>query len=203
MTQIPESSLPEQVASQAELIVNTLQQTKYTYDENINPAGGIYDCDCSAFVSFVLAGVAPIHYGAIVGEIGHSPLAFEYYEFVDSLTQEPTEGWHRIHLLADALRGDIIAWRFPTIEVGHDTGHVMIAAETPTVDDSGVFWLRVYDSADYPHFDDTRGDGGFTNGVGSGIIKFLVNDAGAPSAFQFAPSEEFTYFPIAIGRLEP
>ena len=61
----------------------------------------------------------------------------------------------------------------------------------------------MYDSADYPRFDDTSGDGEFTNGVGSGIIKFVVNDSGAPSAFQFAPSEKFTHFPNAIGRLEP
>jgi hypothetical protein len=198
-----ETPLSELIASQAELIVNTLQQTEYTYDVNIEVGAAVYDCDCSAFVSFVLADIAPIHYGAIEGALGHSPLAFEYYDFLDRLTPESPGGWHRIKLLADARRGDIIAWRFPTIEVGHDTGHVMIAAETPVADDSGIFRLRIYDSADHPHFDDTRGDGGFANGVGSGIIKLLVNDAGLPNAFLFAPSDEFTYLPIAIGRLEP
>jgi hypothetical protein len=50
----------------------------------------------------------------------------------------------------------------------------------------------------------TRGDapGEFPNGVGSGVIKFQVNDAGEPMAFQFAPPQPFQEFPTAIGRVE-
>jgi hypothetical protein len=107
--------------------------------------------------------------------------------------------------LKDARRGDIIAWRFPEIETGHDTGHVCFAAETPVVDDSGIFSVRVYDSAAEPHFDDTRGDGDgeFESGVGSGFTNFKVDELGRPTAFQFAPSKDFTTLPIAIGRVEP
>lgn len=110
-------------------------------------------------------------------------------------------------MLEDARRGDIIAWRFPTIEKDENTGHVVCLAETPTVDGSGVFSVRVYDSAAKPHFDDTRGSGPgqFPTGVGSGIIKFLVDGAGRPTAYLFAPpaSAEFEYVQIAIGRAEP
>jgi hypothetical protein len=56
-------------------------------------------------------------------------------------------------------------------------------AETPTVNDSGIFAVRVYDSADRPHFDDTRSNE--ESGVGSGFINFQVDDAGRPTAFQF------------------
>ncbi len=74
------------------------------------------------------------------------------------------------------------------------------------MDDSGIFSIRVYDSAAEPHFDDTRGSsaGQFPTGVGSGVIKFNVDGAGRPTAFLFAPSAsvEFTYLQIAIGRAE-
>ena len=99
----------------------------------------------------------------------------------------------------------MMAWRFPKIEPHHDTGHVVFVAETPTEDGGGIFSVRVYDSAAQPHFSDTRGvgDGKFATGIGSGFIKFKVDDAGRPTAFQFAPSDQFETLPIAIGRLEP
>jgi hypothetical protein len=199
-------SLPEQIAAQAEFIVNNLQQTLYQYSEKIDVDLGIYDCDCNSFVGFVMEGAAPDHYAMIPKETNQSrPRAFEYYDFINMLTPESRGGWHQIDFLQDARRGDIITWRFPEIEAGHDTGHVLFAAETPAVDDSGSFSVRVYDSAAEPHFDDTRGDGAgeFTSGVGSGFIYFTVDDQGRPTGFQFAPSEGFTTLPIAIGRVEP
>lgn len=199
---VAQTSLPERVASQAEFTVNNVKQTDYQHPDNIDVNLGIYDCDCNGFVSFVLEGVAPRHYGLIPKEESQPrPRAFKYYEFLASLALESIDGWRGIDLLKDARRGDIIAWRFPKIEAGHDTGHVLLVAETPQVNDSGILIVRVYDSANEPHFDDTREAG--TSGVGSGFINFEVNEAGGPMAFQFAPGDGFATFPIAIGRLEP
>jgi hypothetical protein len=198
-------SLPEQIAAQAEFIVNNVQQTDYQHVDNIDADLGIYDCDCNGFVSFVMERAAPRHYAMIPKETDQPrPRAFEYYDFFSSLTSESTGGWHRIDFLQDARRGDIIAWRFPKIEKGHDTGHVLFAAETPVVDETGNFSLRLYDSAAAPHFDDTRGDAPdeFASGVGSGFINFIVDDQGRPTAFQFAPADGFETLPIAIGRVE-
>jgi hypothetical protein len=199
-------SLPGQIATQAEFIVNNLRQTDYQHIDNIDVDLGIYDCDCNGFVSFVMERAAPDHYAMIPKETDQPrPRAFEYYDFFNSLTPETRIGWHRIDFLRDARRGDIIAWRFPKIETGHNTGHVLFAAQTTSVDDSGIFSVRVYDSAAEPHFEDTRGDGAgeFKSGVGSGFINFTVDDLGRPTAFQFAPGEQFTTLPIAIGRAEP
>jgi hypothetical protein len=199
-------SLPDQLASQVEFIVNNLRQTDYQHPEKVDVDRGIYDCDCNGFVSIVMERTAPGHYAMIPKEANQlRPRAFEYYVFFSSLTPESTGGWHQINLLQDARRGDIIAWRFPEVEKGQNTGHVLIAAETPTVDDSGIFTVRIYDSAALPHFDDTRGTGPgqFKTGVGSGFIKFKVDHTGRPTAFQFTPSSHFETFPIAIGRLEP
>jgi len=200
---MPENPLPSHLAAQAELIVNTLQQTDYQYVEYIDAANGVYDCDCNSFVGFVLESLAPLHYSLVPKEAGQKrPRAFKYYEFFASLTPESTGGWHRIDRLSDARRGDILAWRFPAVELGHDTGHVVFVAGTPELDDAGNFAVRVYDSANQPHFDDTRGPG--DSGVGSGFINFTVDATGAPIAFQFGPAaDQFVTLPIAIGRTEP
>jgi hypothetical protein len=198
-------TLPQQIASKAESIVNTLVQTDYQHTEHIDAAAGIYDCDCNGFVGFVLENVAPAHYHMIPKEKNQRrPRAFKYYGFFASLTSESAGGWHRIDFLRDASPGDVIAWRFPTIESDENTGHVLFVAAAPTIDPSGIYSIRVYDSAAEPHFDDTRGSGAgqFPTGVGSGIIKFKVDGTGRPTAFLFSPpaSAEFTFLQIAMGR---
>jgi hypothetical protein len=202
----PQLPLPQQVAEQAEFIVNNLRQTRYQFIENIDVDRGVYDCDCNGFVGFVLERALPDHYAMIPKEADQArPRAFKYYDFFNSLTPESTGGWHQIDFLRDARRGDIIAWRFPEIEVGFNTGHVFFVAETPAMIDAGIFAVRVYDSAAGPHFDDTRGAGSGQprSGVGSGFINFTVDNFGRAVAFQFAPSDGFKTFPIAIGRIEP
>jgi hypothetical protein len=202
----PELPLADQVAAQAEFAVNTLRQTDYQYTANIDAGNGIYDCDCSQFANFVLSQVAPDHYAALVAAAGEPvPRAFDYYDFFHSLPLAAGAGWEQVTTLADAARGDLIAWRFPHLKLGHDTGHVVFVADPPSVNDQGTVAVRVYDSAIVPHFDDTRGDGPaqWPSGVGSGFINFQAGDQGQPVAFQFSPplSSPFTSLPIAIGRL--
>jgi hypothetical protein len=201
MTPIPKLSLPQQIAWQAEFIVNNLQQTDYQHIENIDVDRGVYDCDCNGFVGFVLERAAPDHYAMIPIEPGQQrPRAYIYYEFFTSPTLPG--GWQQIAVLLNVRRGDIIAWRVAEIVEGQDTGHVFFVAETPTIVDPGVYAVRVYDSAAVAHYDDTRADG--ESGVGSGFINFQVDDTGAPTAFQFGPSQDqFLTLPIAIGRVEP
>jgi len=132
-------TLPEQFASMAESIVNGLVQTDYQHPVKIDVAAGVYDCDCNGIVGFVLKAVAPDHYALIPGGTPQHPtLAFEYYMLFPSLTRQAPGGWRRIDFLADARRGDIIAWRFPAIETGENTGHVCFVAETPTMDAAGI-----------------------------------------------------------------
>jgi hypothetical protein len=208
MTTMQQKLIHERIAAQAEFIVENVRHTDYQHKDNIDVDNGTYDCDCNGFVGFVLGNAAPEQYALVPKEANQSrPRAFKYYGFFASLTPESSGDWRRIDLLQDARRGDILAWRFPTIEKDQNTGHVVCVAVTPTVDDSGVFSVRVYDSAAEPHFDDTRGSGAgqFPTGVGSGVINFIVDGAGRPIAYQFAPpvSAAFEYRPIAIGRAEP
>jgi hypothetical protein len=207
LVRAPELSLPAQVESQAEFIVNNLRQTKYVHIDRIDVDRGIYDCDCSGFASFVLTRAAPGHYAMIPNNEADQPRprAFAYYEFFESLTPESAEGWRRIDLLRDLRRGDVVAWRFSTIRKNRDTGHVFFVARKPEIDSAGIFVVRVHDSASRPHLRDTRGEGQGRsgNGVGSGTIKFRVDNLGRPEAFQFAPADHFESLPIALGRIEP
>jgi hypothetical protein len=219
--------LPDQLASQAESIVYSPQlATKYKFKEDIDfvedESGDIvtdfFNCDCNSFVGYILGGplgsvdqgLSPKHYAKIAA-LGKEkepaqprPRAFIYYQFFASLTPESPGGWHQIKLLQDALPGDIMAWELPGFQAGDNTGHVFFVAAPPISDGHGIFSVQAYDSAQYPHFDDTRGDG--ESGVGSGVIKFRVNASGGPTSFLFGPPDDpqnwFTA-PIAIGRPKP
>lgn len=201
-------SIPQHLADDAQSIVDTLTQTRYQHVDDIHPDAGVYNCDCNGFAFHVLSAVAPDHAALIPRSDGTRPLAHEYFEFFASLTPASPGAWRRIDRLADAARGDIMAWRFPTLEPDQDTGHVVIVAEPAALDPSGAFLvLRVYDSAAKAHFQDTRAPSGQPSakgdtGVGSGFINLRVDGAGRPLAYLFAPpsTAQYAYRPIAIGR---
>jgi hypothetical protein len=57
--------LSQDIAALAESIVNTLTQTDYQHVDKIDPASGVYDCDCNGFVAYVLRSAAPQNLAAI------------------------------------------------------------------------------------------------------------------------------------------
>ena len=116
----------------------------------IDPKSGTYDLDCSEFVSYVLRGVTPKHYARIPRQPTEPcPRAFDYCDYLESLTYDATYGWRRSYAIDDALvfeaaqgwrrveklsevrQGDVIAWRFARWPAGGDTGHVLLVADEP------------------------------------------------------------------------
>ena len=89
------------------------------------------------------------------------------------------------------------------ITEGDDTGHVFFVVEDPVVFDDGVVSVRVYDSSDVLHYDDTRGQGGDSpaTGLGSGKIHFRYVDSRVE--FKFGPGDGYHDAPVTIGRIEP
>lgn len=201
-------SLAGQIADTAQSIVDTLTQTDYQHTDRIDPDAGIYECDCNGFAFHVLSAVAPAQLALIPRATGDRPLAHEYFEFFASLTAQSPGAWQRVDLLTELRRGDIMTWRFPTIEPHEDTGHVVIVAEPARLDASGAFHvLRVIDSAAAAHFEDTRAPGGQPSpkgatGVGSGFINLRVDGEGRPLAYLFSPplTAQYSYRPIAAAR---
>jgi hypothetical protein len=58
-------ALPQDIATMAESIVNTLTETDYQHVDNIDPSTGVYDCDCNGFAAFILRAVALQNFEAI------------------------------------------------------------------------------------------------------------------------------------------
>jgi hypothetical protein len=199
-----EATLGQQVAAEADAILLSVQHTAYTHVTKVDVATGRYDMDCSAYVGYVLQRIAPQHYGTIHNGGGaHGPLAVDFYHRFDALPPGGADGWRPVKPLADARRGDIVAWEFPMRGLGDNTGHVFIVVDNPQLLDGGVVAVRVYDSSDVIHYDDTRGRGGDSpaTGLGSGVIRFQYGSSGIE--FQFGPGDPYNSAPVAIGRIEP
>jgi hypothetical protein len=105
------TSLRLRTADEARHIIDSVQQTDYQHNIHIVAAEGIYDCDCSGFLEYVLSRVAPQHLKQIPLSPGETrPLAHDFAKFFRSRPLETAEGWRQIRHLHDARRGDLIAW---------------------------------------------------------------------------------------------
>ncbi len=196
-------ALPEAVAGEAQAILLNVVHTVYQHDTHVDAATGTYKMDCSGYVGYVLQRVAPWHYATIpFDNAADRPLAFDFYDRFSALPPGGADGWCPVPPLADARRGDIVAWRSALIEPGTNTGHVFIVGADPEILDDGVISVLVYDSSDILHYGDTRGQGGNSpaTGLGSGQIHFRPDDSGW--GFQFGPGDQFHDCPVAIGRIQ-
>jgi hypothetical protein len=192
------------VAIAAERVVKATKRTSYQHGIYVDPATGTYVTDCSGFVSLVLEEVAPVHYGGIPRDVAHPyPRAFEFFDYLAKQPTAPSLGWRRIEHVARLAGGDVVAWRRRHVEDDEDSGHVLIAAEPARPLSPEVWALRVYDSTDVRHLDDSRDANGiFQGGIGTGTILVHVDGQDRPTAFQFGPDDAVHELPIAIGRLE-
>lgn len=189
------------LAAVREVLAN-VRETSYQHHSKVDPSHGIYQLDCSEFVSLILERFAPKHFQEIPTEPGHSqPRARMYFRFFEELERQPRAGWQPIINLADVAAGDIVAWEKLGTGGQGDTGHVMIVAESPHRNQDGTFQIRVYDASEIPHVGDSRPAG--SSGVGSGSVLFRVKENGAPMAFQFNARSHWHSEPIAIARLIP
>jgi hypothetical protein len=211
-----DSSLAAKVAGEAASSILNVLKTRYTHEIHIDDTAGIYDCDCSGFVEYLLSRTAPNHLTPLrdlsTDNDDERPLAHDFYTFFSRLPtteSDGTNGWLQITTLGGTTRGDIVAWNLHDSNEPGDTGHVFVVAEAPTPligghDSSVTFAVNVYDSSSKEHFNDSRGDGDdFKGGVGSGTLHIQVDAGGAPVRFRFSETSSYHMAPIAIGRIEP
>jgi hypothetical protein len=199
-----EATTGQQLADEALRVYNAVRHTTYSHKNHVDVETGTYNVDCNGFVGFVLKEAAPQHFAQITPEPRHKlPRAFIYAAYFANLPSTGTNDWLQVPRLADARPGDIIAWSLTDPPPGDkNTGHVVVVADDPVDKGDNKLSVRVYDSSDVIHHDDTRGVSPRT-GVGIGTIWFSVGVAGNPTAFQFGPNDHFHPEPIAIGRLQP
>jgi hypothetical protein len=199
--QADEAHRGQNIADAAEKLIGGIRETHYEHKTHVVQSAGIYDMDCSGFADYLLKRVAPERYAHLPIETGHArPRAAVYFELFHSLPGNPVAGWKPIDQLADARRGDIIAWALEaSTQKPGDTGHVVIVAAPPVPTNTSEYKVTVYDSSGIRHDDDSRPKG--TSGIGEGVITLRVDDRGVPVGFRFNSHAHFHLEPIAIGRI--
>jgi hypothetical protein len=85
--------LPQAVVDEARGIVASLTETAYQYHQSIDATAGVFLCDCSEFVSFVLSVAAPEQLALIKPE-AHQPVprAFVYCDYFQNLPANSDKG---------------------------------------------------------------------------------------------------------------
>jgi len=211
-----DNSFATKVAEEARSSISNVVETHYAHKIHIDDAAGIYDCDCSGFVQYLLGRTAPDHLTTLL-ELGlrnpdKRPLAYNFYDFFHGLPTDESagsNGWIQITRLEDATLGDIVAWKLHGPDEAGDTGHVFVVAEAPTplTDDHGDnthFAVKIYDASSTEHFNDSRSAGGkFHDGIGAGTIHIETNASGVPCQHRFGEATRYHTSPTAIGRIVP
>jgi hypothetical protein len=196
-------TVAEKFLSQADHILGQLTSTTYRHRTRVVEAAGIYETDCKGLIAFLLRKVSPAHLAVIPAPSERKqPRAVEYYEFFivqPAVGQVSATGWNRVTALANALPGDVLAWRYRDIVPGRNTGHVLILNAKPERLDDNVYRVAVIDSTGTPHDDDSRPKGG--TGIGMGVMWFKASADGEPIAYRRNSEVGFKAAPIAIGRM--
>jgi hypothetical protein len=200
----PANAASEQVFDEATRILNGIKVTKYKHETDIDEAKGVYYCDCSGFVGYVLKQtVAKDDPQGPLSNGKKRPTAMEFEKAFAAAPATAEDGghWQKVERLMDARPGDVIAWRHEVPKPGN-TGHVVIVGERPTTDDDGLVRVVVIDSTTKPQVDDTRAAG--TSGIGRGSMWFKVDESGKPVSYlRGSKKAEPKSEAISIGRALP
>jgi hypothetical protein len=196
------------ICEHARGILGDIKATSYQHQTQVSAKDGIYRVDCSGLVDYILEQVAPTHYRQIPYQRHGRPLARDFYAFFTSLpTHDRAEigGWCRVEKLAQARRGDILAYKYtPQVrQIKGTTGHVLIIFSRPQKLQNGEYVVLVVDSARSAHGDDTRREGQMM-GVGRGKMWFGTDTDDRPVYYRWsgpaAPRNESNIEGIAIAR---
>lgn len=179
------------------------RESHYVHHTRVDEASGVFDYDCSGFVGYALSRAAPDALAAVISATRPRPLAADFEAFFASL-ESPRGAWSRVARASDLLPGDLIAWREPPVKRSRNTGHVMIAASAPRP--SARPNELVVDVIDSSHSGHGRADARIRdheNGIGTGSIILLVDDAGKPIGYRWSLSRISIAYAtdVALGRL--
>lgn len=174
------------VLAEATRMLDTM--TASTYSHKTHVEGTVYDLDCSGFVDYVLARVAPAALGELRAATVKRPLAKHFVDFLAAGNRSAARTtWERIARVNELSPGSLVAWRKPDDVTSTNTGHVMIVAASPTQREDGGWLVAVLDSSGSPHGkDDTRKKRRAT-GMGRGTMVLETNASGAPVAYRWSP----------------
>jgi len=117
-----------------------------------------------------------------------------------SYSKKDDQCWLKIEKLADAQQGDFLVVSYDENADTNSTGHVMWIDENPKKDGTGRYRVRVIDSANSGHGDDTRHKSNTYNcedgkecGIGRGDMWFDVNGEGHAIFYRWSSKDGKKY----------
>jgi len=199
-----EMSSGQKLAMRLEAMLEKMESTVYQARTDIDEKTLSDKCDCSGLVCYLLRSDYPIAYKQLDGVESPwraRPFSVTFYETFIRAGEEKLAGWQRVRKLMDARPGDIMAWRKKKIAKGVSTGHTLVIVDQPKMEKDGRVRVKLIDSTRKIHAEDSRPEG--TNGVGSGVMWFEVNEEGEPVRLYIDGSGKRSQIMlIAIGRLK-
>lgn len=194
------------LAEAMEAMLKSMRSSVYQHRTEIDESTGTINCDCSSLVGYLLGRDFPEHLLAVDGDLApwrSRPLAATFYQTIERAATHAHGPWRQVPRLLDARPGDLIVWRKPLAKLkkGSSTGHICVVAGKPEVDAEGRIRVRVIDSTNRPHTNDTRKAN--ESGLGAGEIWFQVDQDGRPIAYWRRPDGKAVRSnPILVGRLQ-
>jgi hypothetical protein len=207
------ASAGDRVLAEASRIFSSARSTTYQHHTSVDEATGTFDVDCSGFVGYVLARVAPDARSELQTATAKRPRAKDFTAFFASLptdggdapkaTGAPRAHWRRVVRAADLRPGDVIAWKRPADSHSKNTGHTLIVRAPITVR-ADLVEVPIYDSTGLRHGKGDVRAAGSKSGVGEGTVALRVGVGGAPIAFRWAMTGLYRDHTtdIALGRVE-
>jgi hypothetical protein len=186
----PDQSIAEELAAvksdsavwkEAYRMFSNIKSTGYVHPPYTDDdAAGIYRFDCLGFVDHVLMNATPSAYREIGKGVNPSIESYAAaFNKLDTKSSVALTGMKVEHPL-DLQPGDICLWLKPNTL---DTGHMWIIAGKPRVNPKRAdeVLVRIFDSTGTVHSSDSRTGSAYKTGLGSGILGFMVDNAGSPT----------------------
>ncbi|CAN5225118.1 hypothetical protein BH10PSE19_BH10PSE19_14080 [soil metagenome] len=188
------------------LTLNALHHTRYRFGgKRFDTAKGIYSVDCSGYVNNLLGLSNPHAFHEILNQQQISrPNTTDYYRFLGHIPYgRSSSHWYHVRGISELRAGDILVYSSPGRSKRRSPGHVMIVVETPKRDSraTGIYHVRVADSAHSGHSYDTRRP--HTSGIGVGTLLLKANPhTNQPIAFAWREDSRWKLgVDFAMGRM--
>lgn len=160
-----------------------MRQTRYVFGgSKFDVKTGVYKIDCSGLVNRLVQITCPRAYEVITGA-RHTgrPTTLDYFDFLGTIPRGSVRAnWQNVDSVNHLKPGDILVYRFSG-KPKSAPGHMMIVVEAPkpVMNKAGVYCVRVADSANSGHTNDTRKHHSSGVGIGSLMLKTYA-DNGRP-----------------------
>jgi hypothetical protein len=199
------SNTSHKLLGYVKLTLQAIHHTRYRFGgKRFDPAKGIYAVDCSGYVNNLLGLSNPNAFHEILNHQQITrPSSTDYYRFLGQIPYgKKSSHWYHVRAVSELKPGDILVYSSPGRRK-RLPGHVMIVVDTPKPDrrGSGIYHVRVADSAHSGHSNDTRRP--HTSGIGVGTLLLKAHPrTNAPIAFAWREDSRWKLgLNFAMGRM--